>query len=140
MKNNGFTLIEVMVTVAIVAILAAIALPAYTDYIIRGRIPEATTNLSTLRLNLEQYFQDNRSYVGGVACPSTSTSNFTYTCPSAPTATTFILQANGTGRMAGFTYTIDQGNARTSTVAAPAPTNWRGTQPACWIVKTGAQC
>ena len=48
---GGFTLIEVMVTVAIVAILAAIAYPSYRDYVLRGRLVDATTGLAETSLN-----------------------------------------------------------------------------------------
>ncbi len=60
----GFTLIEVMITVAIIAILAAVALPNYIDYVTRSRLVEAKSNLSDMRTRLEQYFLDNRSYPG----------------------------------------------------------------------------
>ncbi|MGE5649003.1 MAG: type IV pilin protein, partial [Bacillota bacterium] len=63
-RKSGFTLIELMVTVAVVAIIAAVAMPSYRDYVIRGKIPQATNNLSTLRAQLEQYYQDNQTYVG----------------------------------------------------------------------------
>src|SRR5664279_3839562 len=62
-RVRGFTLIEVMIVVAIVAVLAAIALPSYTDYIRRGKIIDATSKLSDARVHLEQWFQDNRSYL-----------------------------------------------------------------------------
>ena len=66
-RARGFTLIEVMITVAIVAILSSIALPAYFDYVRRGQLPEAFSNLSDYRVKLEQYYQDNRNY-GAAAC------------------------------------------------------------------------
>ncbi len=139
--STGFTLIELMVTIAIVSILAAVALPSYSDYVIRGRIPQATNNLASMRVKLEQYFQDNRTYVGAcadgtVAPPLPASDDFTYTCPTL-TATTYTVQAAGTGKMNGFTYTIDQANTKTTTAV---PTGW-GTAPiACWVVKKGGAC
>jgi type IV pilus assembly protein PilE len=61
-RKSGFTLIEVMVVVAIVAILASIAIPSYTNYIMRSKITEATSNLLAMRTKIEQYYQDTRSY------------------------------------------------------------------------------
>lgn len=138
--STGFTLIEVMVTVAIVAILAAVALPSYSNYVIRGRIPQATNNLASMRAKLEQHFQDTRSYEGacldGTVAPLPEADDFTYTCPTL-TATTFTVLATGTGTMAGFSYTIDQSNAKTTTAV---PSGW-GTAPInCWVVKKGGAC
>lgn len=126
---KGFTLIEMMVVVAIIAILAAIALPAYTDYVRRGKIPEATTGLAQARIGLEQWFQDNRTYVGG-PCPAV-TKYFTFVCNTA--AATFDITATGTGDMTSFSYTVDQTNARTSA------TPW-GNGATCWIARKGDTC
>ena len=72
---RGFTLIEMMVTVAIVAILAAIAYPADTNYILRARLVDATNLLSSTQARMEQYYQDNRTYaaVGTTFTPPCST-------------------------------------------------------------------
>ena len=139
-RHKGFTLIEVMVVVAIIGIIAAIALPNYSDYVIRGKIPDATSILATKRVQLEQFFQDNRTYVAAPACVADSTSSqyFDFSCPAANlSATTFTLQAAGKGTMAGFAYTIDQAATKTSTITA---SGWAATSTACWITKKGGAC
>src|SRR4051812_30759889 len=65
---EGFTLIEVMITVVIVGILAAIALPSYSVYIQRGKIVDATSKLGDLRTDMERFFMDNRTYLSAAVC------------------------------------------------------------------------
>ena len=71
-KNEGFTLLELLVVVAVIGILAAVSMPYYNDYTIRGKIAEATSALSDGRIKMEQFFQDNRTYVGAPACVTDS--------------------------------------------------------------------
>jgi type IV pilus assembly protein PilE len=141
-KHRGFTLIELMIAVVIVAILAAVALPSYNRYVQRGKISEATANLSTMRVKMEQYFQDNRTYAGacaaGTVAPLPTAGDakyFTYSCPTKD-ATSFVVQADGVGDLAGFTYTVDQGGNR-KTVS----TGW-GTcaNTACWVIRQDCSC
>ena len=152
-RATGFTLIEVLVTVAIVAILAAIAIPNYTDYVKRGKLTEATSTLLSMRTKMEQYFQDNRSYttpgapvlapcVANSAVPVPPLKYFTITCPVL-TATTYTIQADGTDpTLLGITYTIDQGNVRATQVTAGSPMDQSGYTPNnnCWTVRKGGQC
>ncbi len=146
---SGFTLIELLVTMVIAAILAAVALPAYNNYVTQSRISAAVAQLSDMRVKMEQYFQDNRTYAGactaGTVAPlPASANNFNYACtcptapnPNAPAATTYTVCANGFGSMAGFSYAIDETNTR-RTLSLPA--GWNGTTGAastCWVVKNG---
>lgn len=72
--QRGFTLIEIMVVVALIAILAAIALPAYNNYINRGKIKTVQADLTALSLNFENRYQRVLSYPD---TDFTSTSQFT---------------------------------------------------------------
>jgi type IV pilus assembly protein PilE len=148
LRPRGFTLIEVMVTVGIVAILAAIAIPTYSQYILRARITGAVSNLSSMRVKMEQYFQDNRTYNNAAAppCGAAGTSvaplptdaNFTFACLPAPTATQYTVVATGTGSMLGFQYSIDQNNNRV-TLGLP-PAGWVGVGNPCWVLKQDGSC
>jgi type IV pilus assembly protein PilE len=130
-RAPGFTLIEVMVTVAIVAILASLALPSYTDYVRRGRIPEATSNLSASNAKMEQWFQDAKSYY---ATGSTSACGVSISSSS----TSYTITATGTSTMAGFVYTIDQDGTRTTTITGVS--GWTATSSSCWITTRGGSC
>ena len=144
--QKGFSLIELLVVVAIVAILAAVALPAYQNYVTRGKIPDATSNLATKRVHMEQFFQDNHTYVGsdlagppvGPCVADTSSSRyFSFACVVA--AGTYTITATGgnaaTGdiSMNGFSYTINESNTKGSN------TKW-GNSTSCWVTKKGGGC
>ena len=153
--TRGFTLIEVMITVGIVAILAAIALPTYNDYVLRARLPEAFNALSESRVKMEQSFQDNRRYAtadGGTACPAyvitpSDRPSFTLSCVVVPAAaasgnvaaTNELYSITATGKTgkptAAFTYKIDSANNKTTT-----STKWGNTSTSCWIADKSGRC
>lgn len=138
-KQSGFTLIELMIVVAIVAILAAIALPSYQDYLIRSRIPDATSNLGAKRARVETYYDNNRTYVGAPDCTADSTTSkyFDFDCNPAATANTYTLRAVGKSSMTGFTYTVNESNARATTVTGVS--GWTG-NTTCWVTNKGGSC
>jgi type IV pilus assembly protein PilE len=150
-RQRGFTLIEVMVVVAILAILAAMAVPAYQDYVTRGRLIEATGGLGDARNKIEQYFQDNRTYPtncqiyptppGATEVQLQALQRFTLSCSNL-TGTTYLVTATGTGPMAGFIYTIDNNNVRTSTfTGAGNSAGWTAATPnTCWVIRKGGLC
>ncbi|HEX7641403.1 MAG TPA: type IV pilin protein [Burkholderiaceae bacterium] len=137
-RQSGFTLIELMIAVAIIAILSAIALPSYRSYVISGEVAEATNNLSALRAKMEQYYQDNRTYLssGTIYSPCDATNSlptlngglkyFQIDCTSNGkwTSTSYTLTATGTDGKptAKFVYTLDNNNNQTS--STPAGSAW----------------
>jgi type IV pilus assembly protein PilE len=140
-RQRGFTLIELMITVAIIAILAAVAYPSYTAYIQRGRIAETTALLATTRVRLEQFYQDNRNYGStattcGVAMPTAA--NFTFSCGwgGGGTDQSFLLTATGSAAMNGFAFTIDHANQQRTT-AFPGDS---GLPVNCWRQRKGQAC
>ena len=150
-QQQGFSLMELMIAIVIVGILTAIALPNYNDYVTRGRIPEATAELSNLRVRMEQFFQDNRSYpTGGCVVAPTAPSatqvqvpsgdSFSFGCVA--TATTYTITATGVATMSGFAYTVDNFNAKASALTgAAAAKGWSARSPnTCWVTKKGGAC
>lgn len=141
--SAGFTLIEMLAVVMIVAILSAIAWPSYTDYLRRGRIAEATGKLAAMRIALEQYYQDNLNYGStATACgvPAPSGLYFSFSCNWGAGASNqgYLITATGTaGNMSGFAYTIDQNGNRATTGLPPG---WGSLQTGCWVLKKGSGC
>lgn len=127
---RGFTLIELMIAIVIIGILSAVALPSYRDYVARGYVSEATAALAELRTRAEQWYADNRTYVGYGCTPSAVPKHFTVTCDL--DINTYTITATGTGVMADYSYTVNQSNAKTSTTPESSG--------ACWITKKGGSC
>ena len=146
---RGFTLIELMIVVAIVGILAAIALPAYRTYVIRGSLTDAASGLTGMRADMEAYYQNFRTYTtSGTNSPpcATATRNgkFTVSCNSpngSASATGYTLQAVSTdANLSQFVFTINQQDTRGMT----APSGWIAggatTCPTRWVMVKGESC
>jgi type IV pilus assembly protein PilE len=144
-RVRGFTLMEMMIVVAIMGILTAVAYPSYRDSIVRGALVDGTNGLSSVRAQMERHYQDNRSYatVGSFTTPCANTNtaartfgNFVVSCASTPSATGFTVQAVGSGPAAGFTFTVNELDVR-ATSAAASGYNTCGNK---WLTKRGAAC
>ncbi len=133
--SKGFTLIELMVAVAIVAILAAIAVPSYSAYVARSRVPAALDALGSYYTRMEQRYQDTGNYAnsGNCAVASPTVDNFTVTCALVNGDQGFTATATGTGTMSGYAYTINDQGAR-ATTAHP-----KGSNAGCWTTR-GSTC
>lgn len=137
-KNHlrGFTLIEVMITISIIGILTAVALPSYNAYVQRAKVAPALESLLSYAARMEQRFQDTGRFVNAAtptACAIAVPSVPSFSLVCAPSGGGYTVTATGSGAMAGFTYTID-GNGNRSTPAHP-----RGPNATCWTTK-GTVC
>jgi type IV pilus assembly protein PilE len=103
-RRGGFTLIELMITVAIIAILSAIALPSYLDYVRKGKRADARALLQAAAITQEKYRLSNPTYANTTGalsppCPTSGTctseqGNYTLATPTGVTATGYTLTAN----------------------------------------------
>ena len=116
--QKGFTLIELMIVVAIIGILAAVALPAYQDYTIRAKVSELLLAASSQRTNLAEKFQVDPSNATGFGVGATIT--------VVGKIATGLVKNAGTIVVTGITASTSTGAAVTVTMTA-SPNSATGT-------------
>jgi type IV pilus assembly protein PilE len=138
-RQAGFTLIELLITLVVVGILTAVAVPAYGNYVLRTRLTDAYAGLAGMQPLAEQFWANERSYDGmnapGVNVLPAATENFTYALTDA-SDTGYTVTATGRNGAAGFAFTIDQNGNRVTTAA---PEGW-DTSDTCWVSDKDGKC
>ncbi|GBL58259.1 type 4 fimbrial biogenesis protein PilE [Pseudomonas citronellolis] len=132
-RSRGFTLIEMMIVVVILAILAAIALPSYQRYVLRSHRAEGQALLSEAAARQERYFAQNNSYASTTAALNMTSyvASLQYygLAISNVSASTYTLTATATGSQARdsecLTLTLDQAGTRGATGTGTASSCWQ---------------
>ncbi len=145
LNNRGFTLIEVMITVAIVAILAAVALPSYQDSVAKSRRAEARGQLLELAQFMQRYYSQNDRFdqnaagtavaipAGLALVPRTAAAGaetYSISFTTTPTISTFTIRAapRSGGPMTSDgcgTFSLNNAGARSVSGTKPVAECWR---------------
>ncbi len=128
MKQKGFTLIELMIVVAIVGILAAIAIPAYQDYTVRARVTEGLSLADAAKTAVAETAQSQ----GGLANVTAANSGYTFPTPTATVGNIAITDATGVITVTYLAPLVPGGGTLTLT-----PTQANQNSPITWACQVG---
>jgi type IV pilus assembly protein PilE len=92
-RNSGFTIIELMIALVIIAILVALAYPSYVGYVRKSKRGEAQQLLMNWSINQEIWRSNNPAYATAAQLTVPTHDHYNFSLPAAPTATTYVLQA-----------------------------------------------
>lgn len=130
--QQGFTLIELMIVVAIIGILAAIALPAYQDYVVRSKVSEAAATAAACKTSVAEYLASKGSMPANIAAAGCSTTPSQYvTSTTVANGTITIAVAAGTGTTGNYVLVPTQDGTNTTAITAWACTT--STVPAKYL-------
>lgn len=132
-KRLGFTLIELMISVAVISILAAISYPSYTKYLVRGKRAEGRATLMDAAARMESYYSDNNRYTNAdnTLPPGIGTSSenghYSLSVTASGTYQTYVLAATPA------TFTDDECGTLTLTQAGVKSVTGTAPIPDCWV-------
>ena len=135
--HKGFTLIELIIAVIVIAIIAAVAVPLYSNYVRKAKFQEAAISLLNLNLQEKLYWIDSHVYgqtdcaIGALPAP---TKNFSYICNINNSQQGYLITAKGQGDLLNYNFTIDQAGNKV-TIDFPGVS---GLPIACWLYAPGS--
>lgn len=134
--QKGFTTMQATIAVALVATLAAIALPSYSRYVQRAKLQEAFSTLESLRAQMELQYPNLGSYGQSdcaIGARPADLKYFTFRCDIHDSQQSYLITAKGKGDLADYNFTIDNKRKRV-TIDFPGVS---GLPASCWMDRPG---